>query len=223
MEIMHKRDCFDILGVSREASLEEAKRSYKELVKRWHPDQFGNDPEKQQIAQDRLKEINVAYRELISLLKSSAEGIKTQPKVKTPKEPERHGGRWDGSERSSLFRKIGRYLKKQVTPPAGNASTFSEGVKMSQGTKPKQPSGVDKRSGGPQDFGKALRSAIKNHPHQGAGGNANAGFGGGGGRRRCGRIKRTGVSFRQAPPRRNGPVEKIQRIRPVGRVKKIGE
>ena len=33
------------LGVTPSASLREAKRAYRKLVKRWHPDRFANDPQ----------------------------------------------------------------------------------------------------------------------------------------------------------------------------------
>jgi len=50
---MNARSCFDILCLSRNASLDEAKESYKRLVKLWHPDQYGNFPEKQLFAQEK--------------------------------------------------------------------------------------------------------------------------------------------------------------------------
>ena len=54
-----KRDYYDILGVSRNASLEEIKKAYRKLALEWHPDR-NKSPE----AEERFKEINEAYEVL---------------------------------------------------------------------------------------------------------------------------------------------------------------
>ena len=51
-----KRDYYEILGVSKTASLEEIKRKYKELAKKYHP-----DVSKEGDATEKFKEISEAY------------------------------------------------------------------------------------------------------------------------------------------------------------------
>ncbi len=58
--------CYEILGVESGVSLEELKRAYRRLVKAWHPDRFTHDPRLQQRAENKLKEINVAYERVQS-------------------------------------------------------------------------------------------------------------------------------------------------------------
>lgn len=58
------RECYRILDVEPSASLDEVKRSYRELVKVWHPDRFTNDPSLQAKAQEKLKQINLAYERI---------------------------------------------------------------------------------------------------------------------------------------------------------------
>lgn len=53
--------CFELLGLGPEASMEEVKQAYRDLVKVWHPDRFTHDPKLQAKAQEKLKEINEAY------------------------------------------------------------------------------------------------------------------------------------------------------------------
>jgi hypothetical protein len=54
-------DAYRVLELSSNASLEEVKRAYRELTRVWHPDRFPNDKRLQQKAQERLKQINLAY------------------------------------------------------------------------------------------------------------------------------------------------------------------
>ena len=54
-----KRDYYEILGVSKDASAEEIKRAYRRLALQWHPDR-NKSPE----AEEKFKEINEAYEVL---------------------------------------------------------------------------------------------------------------------------------------------------------------
>ena len=53
------RDYYEILGVSREADKDELKQSYRRLARKYHP-----DVNKEPGAEDRFKEINLAYEVL---------------------------------------------------------------------------------------------------------------------------------------------------------------
>lgn len=80
---MNSEQCFAILHVSEKASLEEVKKAYKLLVKQWHPDQFAGHPTKQHIAQEKLKEINVAYNGALQSLRARKKHHFTQTPSKT--------------------------------------------------------------------------------------------------------------------------------------------
>lgn len=53
--------CFTVLDLDRDASPDEARRAYKDLVAIWHPDRFTGNPRLRQKAEEKLKEINRAY------------------------------------------------------------------------------------------------------------------------------------------------------------------
>lgn len=55
-----KRDYYEVLGVSRNATQEEIKRAYRKLARQYHPDVNKDDPQ----AEEKFKEINEAYRVL---------------------------------------------------------------------------------------------------------------------------------------------------------------
>ncbi len=51
-------DYYKVLEVSRTASIKDIKKSYKQLVKKYHPDVFEGD---KSVAENKIKEINEAY------------------------------------------------------------------------------------------------------------------------------------------------------------------
>jgi len=56
-------DPYRILGVSPSASDDEVKKAYRELAKKYHPDNYQDDPVRE-IANEKMKEINAAYEEI---------------------------------------------------------------------------------------------------------------------------------------------------------------
>ncbi len=56
-------DYYKILGVKRDASPEEIKRAYRELVQKYHPDKFYGKPEYKEM-NEKFKKINEAYQVL---------------------------------------------------------------------------------------------------------------------------------------------------------------
>lgn len=57
---MPSKDYYEILGVPRDASLEDIKKAYRRLAKQYHPDINKDDPQ----ANEKFKEINEAYEVL---------------------------------------------------------------------------------------------------------------------------------------------------------------
>jgi molecular chaperone DnaJ len=51
---------YEVLGINEGASEDEIKRAYRELVKKYHPDQYRDNP-LEKLAEEKLREINEAY------------------------------------------------------------------------------------------------------------------------------------------------------------------
>jgi DnaJ domain len=56
------REALEILELRPGATPAEVKAAYRDLVKVWHPDRFGSDVRLRSKAEDKLKELNEAYR-----------------------------------------------------------------------------------------------------------------------------------------------------------------
>lgn len=64
---------YEVLEIRNNASRDEIKRAYKELAKKYHPDQYGNNPLRD-LAEDKMRDINEAYQYLMSNTPESSFG-----------------------------------------------------------------------------------------------------------------------------------------------------
>src|SRR5258705_1283517 len=65
---MAKRDYYEVLGVPRNAELEEIKKSYRKLAVKFHPDKNPGD----KTAEEKFKEVGEAYEALSDTQKRAA-------------------------------------------------------------------------------------------------------------------------------------------------------
>ncbi len=59
---------YKILGIKPGATEKEIEEAYKDLVNVWNPDRFSNNPRLREKANEKIKEINIAYEKLKSYI-----------------------------------------------------------------------------------------------------------------------------------------------------------
>lgn len=70
---------YEILGISEDATLDDARRAYRRLALRYHPDRFVDRPaEEVAAAQAAFVEVQLAFEEVESLIRSGTSGARTR-------------------------------------------------------------------------------------------------------------------------------------------------
>ena len=88
---MDKKTAFKILNLETTISFEEAKKAYRNLAKKYHPDVVENESGSKSNAESKMKEINLAFRYLAPYLKLNKPVKKIREKKKSIT-PEKMGG-----------------------------------------------------------------------------------------------------------------------------------
>lgn len=59
---------FSVLDLSMDATAEQVRQVYRDLVSVWHPDRYAHNPRLQKKAEEKVKEINAAYAEVTAFI-----------------------------------------------------------------------------------------------------------------------------------------------------------
>ncbi|MDR1466945.1 MAG: DnaJ domain-containing protein [Oscillospiraceae bacterium] len=65
------KDPYEVLGISKNATTDEVKSAYRELAKKYHPDNYSDNP-LSDLASEKMREINEAYDFIINKEKRSS-------------------------------------------------------------------------------------------------------------------------------------------------------
>lgn len=68
-----------MLGVAKTATDEEVKAAYRELARKYHPDNYGDDNPLKDLAKEKMQEVNEAYDEITKMRKNKSKGGESGP------------------------------------------------------------------------------------------------------------------------------------------------
>ena len=216
MIYMNAKDCFEVLRISGDATLEEAKESYRRLVKLWHPDQYANFPEKQKIAQEKLTEINVAYRDIVSKYKNRPleAGASSVGEDIAPKHEKAFS---EGQNTvAALWNRVSRFVHSNLLKSKHTESRKKD-VPLSPGAERRHgPAFTGGNCGPAPDFQQVLKRAVGKRQLRGEGWQRNRS------RRGVRRQFGNAASYRGPAAVRRSPGDRVEKISPAGRVNRIG-
>ncbi|WP_058486182.1 DnaJ domain-containing protein [Defluviitalea phaphyphila] len=115
------KDYYKILQVSKNATIEEIKKAYRKLAKKFHPDANNNDPK----AEERFKEIGEAYKVLGDETKKaeydrkmfgSSEDIKENNQQKKRRNHHSNMSSYDFSKTSDIFEEFFGFNPNNTSP-----------------------------------------------------------------------------------------------------------
>jgi len=66
-------DPYKVLGISPDATDDQVKAAYREMARKYHPDQYGDNP-LSELAQEKMQEINEAYDTIVRTRKEGGNG-----------------------------------------------------------------------------------------------------------------------------------------------------
>ena len=100
---------YEVLGISRDAGLEDVKRAYRELSRKYHPDSYAGNP-LSSLAEEKFKQVQEAYNAIMREKNSGYgyAGSNTDPYNNT----DYYGG--DSGEMAEVYNLLGRRSYSQA-------------------------------------------------------------------------------------------------------------
>lgn len=100
------RDPYEVLGISPDASDEEIKKAYRNLARKYHPDNYQDNP-LADLAEEKMKEINEAY-DLITKTRSGNGGYNSGSAYQSQSQSYGYGR--STSSGGSAFAQVRQYI-----------------------------------------------------------------------------------------------------------------
>lgn len=115
----NQKRCFNLIEVSPNATFDEAKAAYRQLVQVWHPDKHAHNEKLQAKATGKIKEINAAWIEVEAYFKNGgAQAAETERQTQQERERKRRAAQEKSrSESNNQSKNDGRKQFAHITCP----------------------------------------------------------------------------------------------------------
>ena len=146
---MDKKKALKILNLDGSVSFDDAKKAYRNLAKKFHPDLKPNNSEFQKHAEDKMKAINLAFCFLAPSLKQKKEVTPPPQSSNTEQKKKKETDKYDNTSISTFFSSFLKTFKKEQNSPEFKKNTIK-----------KEPTKVSKRQNNNQ-FDNILKKASQ--------------------------------------------------------------
>ncbi len=106
-------DPYKTLGIDPNCTNEELKQAYRSLVKKYHPDNYADAPELASVADEKMKEINSAYDEILKIRIGKATGYNNNPDSNGTKGQSYGAGFGQSSSKNPIYNQIRQEINKE--------------------------------------------------------------------------------------------------------------
>lgn len=116
MAFMTLRRSFEILELKQDATLDDARQAYKDMANVWHPDRFAANPRLKHKAEQKLKEVNIAYETVNAFFQHSGLSNGDSEETAGSSTQQAHDGNFSNRERTANARS-----RTEIAAEAGTA------------------------------------------------------------------------------------------------------
>ena len=92
---MELEQCFELFDLDRSCTPEQVRQAHRDLVHVWHPDRFGDNLRLRRKAEDKLKEINAAYDQIMRTITSHPPAVVRQRESAAHRNTPTHSSRFE--------------------------------------------------------------------------------------------------------------------------------
>lgn len=111
-------DPYRVLGLSPDCTNEELKTTYRNLVKKYHPDNYASDPDLAKMADEKMKEINSAYDEILKIRTGNKTGYNSGNTGNTGYDAYSKAGTGRSSSRNPIYNQVRDAINDENFRPA---------------------------------------------------------------------------------------------------------
>ena len=135
MNHMDRKEALKVLGLKGPVSLEQAKKAYRDLAKKYHPDVLGKGAGSPESSESIMKKVNLAFRSLMPYLKSDPDFRKPEKNTGAhdPADARRDMGEHFRARLSAFFKTV---LSGFLSTRTGPGATVNPGCGASHSTRP---------------------------------------------------------------------------------------
>ncbi len=123
------RDPYEVLGISRNASDDEVKTAYRDLARKYHPDNVANsdNPAASELFEEKMKEINEAYDTIVTNRRNGTDRAQSYSNSSAGSSSSGYSGTYSNQSSSSYNNSASNHTNnRSYYNSSANTTSFSD-------------------------------------------------------------------------------------------------